>query len=220
MTKSTVVVLACLLSACSSPKKVEKSEERAVVSKKPPAKFYTSFDTTKGVFVIETVREWAPRGADRFYELVTSGFYDGSRFFRVRPKFAVQFGLSKDPQMNQLWGQLKLPDDPVKQKNKRGYVSFAMRGPASRTTQIFVNLRDNPSLDAQGFAPFGRVVEGLPVIENLYAGYGEITSLGGAGPDASKIELMGDEYVQRSYPKLDTIKSAKVVDYTLKEKSR
>jgi peptidyl-prolyl cis-trans isomerase A (cyclophilin A) len=173
-------------------------------------------DTTKGDVVIESTRAWAPRGADRFYELTTSGFFDGSRFFRVRPKFAVQFGISKDPKVNELWQQLQMPDDPVKQSNKRGYVSFAMRGPSTRTTQVFVNLRDNKNLDSSGFAPFGRIVEGLDIIEKLYSAYGEVSPLGGSGPDPAKLQVMGDEYAQRSFPRLDTINSAKVIEYTPK----
>jgi peptidyl-prolyl cis-trans isomerase A (cyclophilin A) len=212
-----VPVLACLIAACSADRKQEKPVEQP--AKKPaqaPAKFHVKLDTTKGDVVIESTREWAPRGADRFYELVENGFYEGSRFFRVRPKFAVQFGISKDPKMNELWQQLQLPDDPVKQSNKRGYLSFAKRGPSTRTTQVFVNLRDNTNLDSQGFSPFGRIVEGLDNIEKLYSGYGEVAPLGGSGPDPAKLQMMGDEYAQRSFPRLDTINSAKVIDYTPK----
>jgi peptidyl-prolyl cis-trans isomerase A (cyclophilin A) len=112
--------------------------------------------------------------------------------------------------------QLQFPDDPVAQSNKRGFVSFAMRGPGTRTTQVFINMRDNPKLDAQPFAPFGRVVEGMENVEKLYAAYGEVQPLGGSGPDPAKLEVMGDEYAQRSFPRLDTINSARVVEYTPK----
>jgi peptidyl-prolyl cis-trans isomerase A (cyclophilin A) len=210
----SVVVFACILAGCSLEKKAEKTAEQTVKkADKTPEKFFVKLATSKGDFVIETVREWAPRGADRFYELVTDGFYDGSRFFRVRPNFVVQFGISKDPKLNELWRQLQLPDDPVKQSNRRGYLSFATRGPGTRTTQVFINLRDNSNLDSRGFAPFGRVVEGLDIVEKLYAGYGEVAALGGNGPDAAKLESMGDEYAHRSFPRLDKIESAKVIEY-------
>jgi peptidyl-prolyl cis-trans isomerase A (cyclophilin A) len=212
-----VLAIACLLAGCSTEEKQEKpSGPAAKKLDKAPEQFHVKLDTTKGDVIIEATREWAPRGADRFYELVTSGFFDGSRFFRVRPKFAVQFGISKDPKMNELWHQLQMPDDPVKQSNKRGFISFAKRGPSTRTTQVFINLRDNGNLDSQGFSPFARVVEGLDNIENLYSAYGEVAPLGGGGPDPAKLQMMGDEYAQRSFPRLDTINSAKVIDYTPK----
>jgi peptidyl-prolyl cis-trans isomerase A (cyclophilin A) len=163
---------------------------------------------------VESVRDWAPIGADRFFELVEGHFYDGSRFFRVRPKFVVQFGINKDPKVSELWRQLKLPDDPVKQKNTRGFVSFAKDGPGSRTTQIFINLANNAQqLDARGFAPFARVVEGMDVVDKLYATYGEVQSLGGGGPDPQKIEGLGEEYLERSFPRLDKIMKAAIVEY-------
>jgi peptidyl-prolyl cis-trans isomerase A (cyclophilin A) len=214
----SVIVLACLLAACSTDRKTAEkaASEPAHRTAETPAKFYVKFATSKGDFVAETIKEWAPRGADRFYELVTEGFFDGSRFFRVRPGFVVQFGISKDPKLNELWRQLQLPDDPVKQSNKPGYLSFATRGPSTRTTQVFINLRDNSSLDSKGFAPFGRIVEGMENVEKLYAGYGELPALGGSGPDPAKLESMGDEYAERSFPRLDIINSAKVIDYTAK----
>ena len=180
-----------------------------------PDKFYTRFETTKGSFVVEVVREWAPRGADRFYELVTTGYYDGSRFYRVRPKFVVQWGIGPDPKKNELWTQLRMPDDPVKESNKEGYITFAKRGPGTRTTQVFINLADNSKrLDSQGFAPFGRVVEGMDVVRSFYAVYGEVQPLEGSGPDPAKLEVMGDEYAKRSFPRLDQISKASVVEYT------
>jgi peptidyl-prolyl cis-trans isomerase A (cyclophilin A) len=203
----------CLLAACSpSPKNSEPSEKTQQAPVKPPERYSVRFETTKGTFVVEVVREWAPRGADRFHELVRTGFYDGARFFRVRPKFVVQFGISADATANELWRQLKLPDDPVKQSNLRGYVSYATDGPATRTTQVFINLADNKRLDARGFAPFGRVVEGMDVVDSFYSGYGEVQALGGGGPDAAKLETLGDEYATRSYPRLDQIKTARILE--------
>jgi peptidyl-prolyl cis-trans isomerase A (cyclophilin A) len=135
----------------------------------------------------------------------------------VRPKFVVQFGINKDPKMSELWRQMKLPDDPVAQKNSRGFVSFAKDGPGSRTTQVFINLADNSRrLDTTGFAPFARVVEGMDVVDKLYASYGEVQSLGGGGPDPQKIEALGEEYLERTYPRLDKIIRASVTEYTPK----
>jgi peptidyl-prolyl cis-trans isomerase A (cyclophilin A) len=174
--------LAIALAGCSSSSsKLEKAEEPKKSTEAPP-KFHVKFETTKGDIVMEIVRDWAPRGADRFYELIQQKYYDGSRFFRVRPGFIVQFGIHKDPKVSELWRQLKLPDDPVVQKNLRGFVSYAMAGPGSRTTQVFINLADNAQrLDGRGFAPFARVVEGMDVVERLYASYGEVQALGGGG---------------------------------------
>jgi peptidyl-prolyl cis-trans isomerase A (cyclophilin A) len=215
--KLVVTIAALALAGCSSSTKTEKMEEKATKAVKAPEKFYVKFETTKGDFLMEVVRNWAPRGADRFYELIQEKFYDGSRFFRVRPGFIVQFGISKNPQMSELWRQLKLPDDPVTQHNRRGFVSYAMAGPGSRTTQIFINLADNSQrLDGSGFAPFARVVEGMDVVDKLYASYGEVQALGGGGPDSQKIEAMGEEYLERSYPRLDKINQAIIVEYTPK----
>lgn len=211
------LTLALTLIGCGSPPKSEKAE----APKKPtqaPETFHVKFTTTKGDFVVEAVREWAPRGVDRFHELVQDKYFDGSRFFRVRPKFIAQFGIHKDPKVTELWRQLKFPDDPVKQKNQRGFVSYAMSGPASRTTQIFINLANNAAaLDGRGFAPFARVVEGMEVVDSLYASYGELQSLGGGGPDSAKIEALGEEYLQRSYGRLDKIQQASIVPYMPKQ---
>jgi peptidyl-prolyl cis-trans isomerase A (cyclophilin A) len=175
-----------------------------------PAKFQVRFDTTKGPFLVEVVREWAPRGAGRFHELVRKGFFDGARLYRVRPKFVVQFGISPDPNSNELWKQMKMPDDPVKQSNVRGFLSYATDGPGTRTTEVFINLADNKRLDKSGFAPFGRVTEGMDVVDQFYSGYGEVQPRG-SGPDPLKMQTLGDEYVRRSYPRLDQIRSAKIV---------
>jgi peptidyl-prolyl cis-trans isomerase A (cyclophilin A) len=221
--KLLLTLVALAMAGCSSSTKTEKAEEKAPEPKtlQAPEKFHVKFETTKGDFIMEVVRDWAPRGADRFYELIQGKFYDGSRFFRVRPGFIVQFGISKNPKMSELWRQLKMPDDPVKQHNRRGYVSYAMAGPGSRTTQIFVNLADNAQrLDGSGFAPFARVVEGMDVIDKLYASYGEVQALGGGGPDSQKIEAMGEEYLDRSYPRLDKINQATIVEYSPKEATK
>jgi peptidyl-prolyl cis-trans isomerase A (cyclophilin A) len=158
---------------------------------------------------VEVTRAWAPRGADRFYELIQKKFYDGARFFRVVPRFVVQFGLKGDPATDRQWNAMTIPDDPVKQNNVRGTLTFAMAGPATRTTQIFINLQDNISLDSMGFAPFGKVVTGMEIVDQLFKGYGDAPP-GGAGPDQSRIRQEGNEYLERSFPRLDYIKGAKI----------
>jgi peptidyl-prolyl cis-trans isomerase A (cyclophilin A) len=199
-----------LLCGCSSsPKHAENSEIPASVE--TPDHYRVNFETTQGNFVVEAVSAWAPKGAARFHKLVHDGFYDGARFYRVRPKFVVQWGISQDPKTNELWKQLKITDDPVKQSNQRGFVSFATDGPNTRTTEVFINLVDNKRLDARGFAPFGRVSEGMDVVDKLYSGYGEVQGLHGPGVDAVQYQLQGEGYIQRHFPKLDQIKSARIV---------
>jgi peptidyl-prolyl cis-trans isomerase A (cyclophilin A) len=175
-----------------------------------PDVFRTRFETSKGVFVVETHRDWAPRGADRFYHLVRSGFFDNTRFFRVVTSFMVQFGMSGDPAVNAAWEPLTITDDSVTQSNTRGMVTFAKTSlPNSRTTQIFINLVDNRSLDGMGFAPFGRVVQGMEVVDSLYADYGDGPP-GGFGPLQDRIRLEGNEYLAREFPKLDFVRSARL----------
>ena len=170
-----------------------------------PAMYKVKFDTSAGVFVVRVHRDWAPLGADRFYNLVKNGFYDDVRFFRVLDGFMAQFGMSGNPGIQAAWRNQQLKDDPVKQSNKRGYVTFATAGPNSRTTQVFINFDDNASLDAQGFAPFGQVVEGMNVVDKLYSGYGRNNV-----PDQGRITTEGNAYLTKSYPKLDYIKKATI----------
>ena len=161
------------------------------------------FDTSKGPFVVEVHRDWAPNGVDRFYELVQSGYYDESRFFRVVPNFVVQWGINRDPKVSQEWRQKMIPDDPVKESNRQGYITYAKSGPDTRTTQLFINLADNASLDGMGFAPFGKVIEGMDVVQNLYSGYGQT-------PQQNLIQLQGNDYLQSQFPQLDYIRTARV----------
>lgn len=172
-------------------------------SAQAPAEFKVRFDTSRGPFVVEVHRAWAPHGVDRFYELVKSGYYDEARFFRVVPNFVVQWGINKDPKVSRQWSQNYIPDDPVKESNRRGYITYAKRGPDTRTTQLFLNLVDNVSLDATGFAPFGKVIEGMDVVENLYSGYGQT-------PQQNLIQLQGNAYLDSQFPKLDYIKTTRV----------
>lgn len=169
-----------------------------------PATYRARFETSAGGFTVEVTRAWAPLGADRLYNLVRNGFYDGARFFRVLPGFVVQFGLPASPAVAARWHAASIPDDPVLQRNVRGTLTFATAGPATRTTQLFINLGDNLPLDSQGFSPIGRVVDGMDVVDRIYAGYGE-------QPDQGMIETRGNAYLQAQFPRLDSIARATIV---------
>jgi peptidyl-prolyl cis-trans isomerase A (cyclophilin A) len=177
-----------------------------------PAVFKAKLTTTKGDFVIEVHRDWSPKGADRFYNLVKMGFFDDTRFFRAIDGFMVQFGLSGDPAVNTKWQNANLDDDPGGvQSNKRGFVSFATRGANTRTTQLFVNYSDgNARLDAMHFTPFGQVASGMDVVDSLYKGYGEGAPMG-QGPNQGQIQSQGNAYLDAQFPKLDQIKHAEIV---------
>lgn len=214
MIRALTIAAACAaLCACSSaPEAPAKKEAAAAPAKKEtaPDVFTVNLDTSKGPVAIEVHRDWAPIGADQFYTLVKTGFYDGDRFFRVLRNFVVQFGISGDPKMNQLWSNANLPDDPVKQHNRRGTVTFATAGPNTRSTQLFINLKDNSaSLDGQGFAPIGKVTSGMDVVDSFYSSYGEMAPQG-QGPDATQIEVQGNDYLASHFPRLDYIKKATI----------
>ena len=179
----------------------------AALTLKAPAVYKVKFTTTKGVFVVEVTRAWAPLGADRFYNLARYGYFTDASFFRVLPGFVVQFGINAKPAVNAVWQSATIQDDPVKESNKRGTVTFATGGPNTRTTQIFINYGDNIALDGQGFAPFGQVVEGMDVVDKLYSGYGEGAPQG-AGPEQGLIQNEGKPYLDKNFPNLDSIKSA------------
>lgn len=206
------VALATLVLACDTKPSAAtpglpsdpSSEQRA------PAVFRTRFETTKGPFTVEVRRAWAPLGADRFYQLVSSGYFDNTRFFRVLPSFMAQFGAHGDPAVNAAWESLAIPDDSVTQSNTRGMISFATMGPNTRTTQVFINTIDNRNLDGMGFAPFGQVIDGMAVVDSLYSGYGE-GAPSGFGPDQIRIMKEGNVYLERDFPKLDFIRTARVV---------
>jgi peptidyl-prolyl cis-trans isomerase A (cyclophilin A) len=181
----------------------------ASLNEKAPPVYKAKFDTSKGTFVIEVHRDWAPNGADRFYNLVKSGFYNDARFFRVIGGFMVQFGINGNPDLSGVWRDARIKDDPVKQSNQRGFVSFATSGPNTRTTQVFINFGDNAGLDGQGFSPFGQVVSGMDVVDALYNGYGEGAPRG-RGPDQARIQAQGNVYLMQDFPKLDYIKKATI----------
>lgn len=179
------------------------------LNEKAPAVYKAKFDTSKGAFVIEVHRDWAPNGADRFYNLVKSGFYNDVRFFRVINGFMVQFGISGNPDLSTVWRAARIPDDTVNESNQRGYVSFATGGPNTRTTQVFINLGNNTGLDGQGFSPFGQIVSGMKVVDALYNGYGE-GAPSGRGPDQGRLQAQGNAYLNADFPKLDYIKKATI----------
>jgi peptidyl-prolyl cis-trans isomerase A (cyclophilin A) len=183
----------------------------AALKARAPELFRAKFTTTKGDFVVEVHREWAPIGADRFYNLVRSGFFTNAHFFRIVPNFIVQFGIHANPAVSKVWEKANLRDDPVKQSNKKATLVFATAGPNTRTTQFFINLRDNAPLDRDGFAPFGAVVEGMEVVEALYSGYGDDPSMGGRGPRQDLITSQGKPYLDKNFPRLDSIKTATIM---------
>jgi len=185
----------------------------ARAAEEAPATFRVKFETSKGDFILEVHRDWAPIGADHFHMLVKKGYYDEVRFFRVIEGFMAQFGMHGDPEVNAQWSDANIDDDPVKESNKRGYVSFAKtNAPNSRSTQLFINYSDqNTRLDEYGFAPIGQVIEGMEIVDSLYNGYGE-GAPSGAGPSQGRIARQGNEYLKQEFPKLDYIKTARVVE--------
>jgi peptidyl-prolyl cis-trans isomerase A (cyclophilin A) len=182
------------------------------VSQAADEPFRVKFETSQGNFVIEVHPDWSPNGAARFKELVEAKYYDECRFFRVIDGFMAQFGMHGDPKVNAAWKEKTIKDDPVKESNTRGRVTFAMTGqPNSRTTQLFINYKDNSALDRQRFAPFGEVVEGLDVVDKLYKDYGEGAPRGN-GPSQERIAADGNKYLADKFPRLDFIKTARIVE--------
>jgi len=179
----------------------------AALHAKAPATYGVEFTTTKGTFVVTVHRSWAPIGADRFYNLVKAGFYNGDDFFRVVKGFVVQFGISGYPRVSSAWQNANLKYDPVKASNTVGTITYADAGPNTRTTQVFINLADNgPSLDGQGFAPFGKVTKGMAVVEKLYGGYGD-----GPSNAQPQIASQGNAFLEKRFPRLDSIIRAQLV---------
>jgi peptidyl-prolyl cis-trans isomerase A (cyclophilin A) len=177
----------------------------ATLNAKAPDTFDVKFTTTKGDFTIRVHRDWAPIGADRFYNLAKHHFYNDASFFRVLPNFVVQFGISAYPAVTKVWTKMDLKDDPVTQSNKPGTVTFATSGPDTRTTQVFINFGSNDFLDGKGFAPFGEVTSGMDVVKLLYSGYGE-----NASGNQGLIEAQGKTYLDKNFPKLDSIKTVEL----------
>jgi peptidyl-prolyl cis-trans isomerase A (cyclophilin A) len=207
--KPILLIPVLILVGCSSPTKSVGEPKQPAKKVVAPAEYKVVFDTSKGNFTIDVHRDWSPEGADRFYELVQDKFFDDARFFRVVKGFVVQFGINKDPKVSELWRQLKIPDDRVKESNTIGTITYAKAGPDTRTTQVFINLADNTTLDKQGFAPFGKVVDGMSVVDHLYAGYGDMAPQG-EGPDSIQIEYQGNDYLAAHFDRLDFIKTTKI----------
>jgi cyclophilin family peptidyl-prolyl cis-trans isomerase len=185
--------------------------KKAVLESGPaPAEYKVLLNTSKGDVVVSVHRDWAPLGADRFYELTKAGYYDGNRFFRALREFVVQFGINGDPKVNKKWSEIPIKDDPPKVSNKIGTVTFATSGPNSRSTQVFINIGDNSRLDAQGFTPFGEVTQGLENVQRFYMDYGDGPPSGN-GPDQAAIGDIGNAYLEEHFPKLDYIKTARVL---------
>jgi len=208
--RSKLISLAFTLALVAAPAFAQSMlENPAGLREQAPATYKARFDTTKGVFVVEVTRAWAPRGADRFYNLVKNGFYDNTRFFRVISGFMVQFGINGDPNIMARWRTAQISDDPVTQSNTKGMVTFAMAGPNTRTSQVFINFADNSRLDQSGFAPFGRVVSGMNVVEAINAEYGE-GAPNGRGPNQSRIQNEGNAYLSKDFPRMDYIKKATI----------
>ena len=204
------LILAATLLALGANAMAAKIVDPAKAKEKAPETYNALFKTTKGDFVIEVHRDWAPNGADRFYNLVKMGYYNDCAFFRAVEGFMVQFGINGSPAVNAKWREATIKDDPaVGQSNKPGYVSFATAGPNTRTTQLFINYADNGRLDAMGFTPFGKVSKGMDVVNNLYKGYGE-GAHSGMGPDQGRIQMEGNAYMKKDFPKLDWIKTATI----------
>jgi peptidyl-prolyl cis-trans isomerase A (cyclophilin A) len=190
-----ICITALLLAAC------HKEAPKVVVV---PQVFRAKFQTSRGDLVVEAYRAWAPHGVDRFHELLRMKYFDQGRFFRVVPGFIAQFGVHRDFDVQGKWREYFIADDPPQQKNLRATLAYAMSGPGTRATEIFINLADNPALDAQGFVPFGKIVQGMDVVDKLYSGYGEMRPEG-KYIDPTRVEGEANEYLVQRFPNLDFI---------------
>ena len=207
-----IAALLPLLIGCkdNTPKAEATEPPKASVPKDCPDTYTVKMETTKGDVIIDVTKAWAPLGAQRFWELVTGGYYTDVAFFRVIEGFIAQAGIHGDPEMNKKWRENRIQDDPVKQGNDKGTVTFAMGGPNTRTTQFFINFKDNKQLDRMGFAAFGTVKD-MAVVEKLYSGYGEGAPRG-KGPSQKLMQTKGNAYLKPSFPQLDFIKTATIVE--------
>ena len=210
--RTAVLFAASLLFAgmtAFTPASAQNLGDPSTLNARAPDTYKAKFDTSKGTFVIQVNRDWAPNGADRFYNLVKAGFYNDARFFRVIDGFMVQFGISGNPDVSAAWSDANIKDDPVRESNSRGTVTFATAGPNTRTTQVFINFNNNSMLNGQGFAPFGKVISGMDVVDSLYKGYGEGAPRGN-GPNQGLIKAQGNAYLVTQFPNLDYIKKATI----------
>ncbi len=207
----SILTFAFVLAAFATPALAQSPSlsTPAALTEQAPASYKVHFDTSKGAFVVQVNRAWAPIGADRFYNLVKYGFYDNVRFFRVISGFMVQFGINGNPQISARWREASIPDDPVRQSNTRGMITFATAGPSTRTTQVFINFADNSNLDQMGFAPFGRVVSGMNVVDAINGEYGEGAPRG-RGPEQGRLQTQGNAYLAREFPRMDYVMKATI----------
>jgi len=199
----TLALIGC--GPSETPKKAAEAPKKDTIA---PAAFQLNLDTSKGPVVVEIHKDWAPIGVQHLYELVNRGYYDGNRCFRVTRAY-VQFGVNGDPAVSSMWSGANLRDDPVKQSNLKGTLTYAKLGPNTRATQLFFNMKDNKDLDKQGFAPIGKVVSGMDTVESFYSAYGDMPPRG-QGPDPTKIETQGNSYLESRFPRLDFIKKATI----------
>jgi len=202
--RHTAALLLALIATVPAALACGRDKTPEVVAGPAPDSFRVALSTSKGDLVVAIYKAWSPHGADRFYQLVSEGFFDDQRFFRVIPQYIAQFGASADPKKNDRWDDAKIPDDPRTQSNTRGTLSFAAEAPNSRSHQLFFNLKDNPKLDPQNFIPIGRVVDGMAVLDALYDDYGDT-------PKYRLVATLGNEYLHRMFPRMDYIKTARVV---------
>jgi cyclophilin family peptidyl-prolyl cis-trans isomerase len=197
-------VLLVLLAATPFPVACKRERAPEIVAGPAPDSFRVAFATSKGDVLVEVYKSWSPHGAERFYQLVSQRFFDDQRFFRVLPQYIAQFGASADPKQNDRWDDAKIPDDPRTHSNARGTLSFAAEAPNTRSHQLFFNLKDNPKLDPQNFVPIGRVVDGMAVLDALYDDYGDT-------PKYRLVATLGNEYLHRMFPRMDYIRTARIV---------
>jgi peptidyl-prolyl cis-trans isomerase A (cyclophilin A) len=213
---SAVTALAVVIAAAAAVQAEQAAARKSLLNpaglnETAPDTYNVRFDTSAGEFVIKVTRAWAPNGADRFYNLVKNGFYDDTRFFRAISNFMVQFGINGNPSVNKVWQAARIPPDKVTQSNRKGFITFAMGGsPDTRTTQVFINFRNNTNLDGMGFAPFGEVVSGIENVDKIFTGYGE-GAPSGRGPAQGRVQAEGNAYLTKEFPKLDYVKSATIV---------
>lgn len=204
---SLLAATGLLVAGCAKQTATADFADPAKLTAQAPESFKARFDTTKGNFVIEVTRALSPNGADRFYNLVRSGYFTDIAFFRVVPGFMCQFGIHGDPAVSAKWREANIADDAVKGSNTRGTITFATAGPGTRTTQLFINFGDNVNLDGQGFSPFGKVTEGMDIVDKINGEYGDGAPWG-RGPNQGQIQMEGNAYLKKDFPNLDYIKSA------------
>jgi len=202
-----ILGLVILISCMNNQKNNNQNQQNQITqSTEAPSSFKVKVATSKGIFFLDCHKDWAPLGANRLFHLINIGFFNDVRFFRYVQNFVVQFGISGDPQSNTIWKNARISDDPVKQSNLKGTLSFATAGPHTRTTQLFINLTDNQRLDAMGFTPLCTVSEGMDIVEKLYSEYGEAPS-----NQQPQIESEGNKFLNKNFPNLDYIIKAEII---------